>query len=60
MRNVHEKPQLNVSYQKKMKARLSHVSVMSSTNMLKQIKARREVSMFASQPQANGTNDQII
>lgn len=24
------------------------------------IKARREVSMFASQPQANGTNDQII
>lgn len=25
-----------------------------------QIKARREVSMFASQPQANGTNDQII
>lgn len=43
-----------------MKARLSHVSVMSSTNMLKQIKARREVSMFASQPQANGTNDQII
>lgn len=29
---------------------------MSSTNMLKQIKARREVSMFASQPQANGTN----